>query len=114
MNKYLSDTFLFLILITLFCSCSSSKKTDNYLKKSKYFIIYADSDDDYIFSRLQDDLNIYPKMERYRLTVDIRNPDPAMNYIIIGETERFPWTKLSEEVRKGLVNWTGSNKERLD
>jgi hypothetical protein len=56
-------------------------------------------------------------MERYTITVDIRSNEPAQQYVLFGDESnpyRFQWSQLSENVRKGLVNWTGSNKEKLD
>lgn len=118
MLKYL---LLFAVTLSiLFMSCSgskSTKKADNNLKKSKYFRILADADDDYIFIKLQDDLGIDPKMERYTVVIDIRSDQPAMQYVLIGDETnpaRFTWSQLSGDVQTGLLNWTGSNKENLE
>src|SRR4030095_65633 len=121
MNK-LSHYILFpvtFLTIIFFFSCSGTKISKNTkdLKKSKYFTILADADDDPIFVTLQDDLRIDPKMARYTITVDIRSNEPAQQYVLFGDESnpyRFQWSQLSENVRKGLVNWTGSNKEKLD
>ena len=117
---------LFILLITSIISgifisgCSSSKLKVKGSGPSKwtYFRIYADADDSPIFVKLQDNLNIDPKMERYTIVVNIKkdNPEP---YIIFGDIEesspkKFPWSKLSKDVQDGLINWTGDNKERLD
>ena len=114
--------FLHLLILvfslTIF-SCSGTKistKT-NDLKKSKHFRVLADALDDDIFIRLQDDLGIDPKMERYTIVVDIRSGESSMQYLLLGEDEsgkRFAWSQVSEQVQKGLINWTGTNKERLD
>jgi hypothetical protein len=115
-------TFLLLLLpftITLI-GCSGTKstiKTDNNLKKSKYFRILADADDDYIFVKLQDDLGIDPKMERYTVVIDIRSNEPVMQTVLFGDEynpARFSWSQLSDQVKTGLINWTGSNKENLE
>jgi len=110
---FLLFTFAFLLI-----SCSGTKVSTNTnsLKKSKYFRILADADDDPIFVKLQDDLGIDPKMERYTVTVDIRSNEPSMQYVLFGDEynpARFGWSQLSEQVRTGLINWTGSNKENL-
>jgi hypothetical protein len=115
-------SFLLLLLaftITLIdCSgTKSTKKSDNSLKKSKYFRILADADDDPIFIKLQDDLGIDPKMERYTVVVDIRSNESAMQTVLFGDEynpARFSWSQLSDQVRTGLINWTGSNKENLE
>ena len=93
-------------------------KSGEDAKKWTYFRIYADADDDPTFVKLQDDLDIEPKMERYTIVVNVRqdNPEP---YIIFGDIDesspkKFPWSKLSKAVQDGLLNWTNDNKERLD
>lgn len=115
---FLHFTFLTLVAFTLFgCSGTKISKNTKDLKKSKYFVILADADDDPIFVKLQDDLFIDPKMERYTVTIDIRSDDPGQQYVLFGDESnpmRFQWSQLSEQVRTGLINWTGSNKERLD
>ena len=111
----------FSLFIFAFCliACSGTKITKNTkdLKYSKYFRVLADADDDPIFVKLQDDLGIEPKMERYTVIVDVRDNNTTMQYVLFGDEynpTRFSWTQLSEQVRTGLLNWTGSNKERLD
>jgi hypothetical protein len=87
------------------------------LKQSKHFRVLADAYDDDIFVKLQDDLGIDPKMERYTIVVDIRSAEPSLQYVLLGDEDNpklFAWTQLSEQVRNGLVKWTGTNKERLD
>jgi hypothetical protein len=116
LKYFLLFTFAFSII---FSACSGTKITKNTkdLKKAKYFRVLADADDDYIFVKLQDDLGIDPKMERYTIVVDIRSSEPSMQTVLFGDDTnplRFQWSKLSEQVRNGLVNWTGSNKENLE
>lgn len=123
MNKVQTKSILIITLVTLisvsFISCSSSHKSVKEPKanKWKYFKILADADDDPIFVKLQDDLGIDPKMERYSIIVDVRAKDPSLQYISIGDeynSRRYQWTQLSEQVRKGLLNWTGASKENLE
>jgi hypothetical protein len=121
-SQTVKPLFLFYVFCISFASvagCSGTKVSTNTknLKKSKYFVILADADDDPIFVKLQDDLNIDPKMERYTITVDIRAAEPGQQYVLFGDEynpTRFMWSQLSEQVQKGLINWTGSNKEKLD
>lgn len=106
-------TFAFVLV-----GCSGTKVSTNTksLKNSKYFRILADADDDPIFVKLQDDLGIDPKMERYTVTIDIRSGESSQQYVLFGDEynpARFGWSQLSEQVRAGLINWTGSNKENL-
>jgi hypothetical protein len=100
------------------CSSSKSKVKGGSAKSWTYFRIYADADDDPIFVKLQDNLNIDPKMERYTIVIDIRK-DNLAPYIIFGDIEEsspktFPWSRLSKDVQDGLINWSRDNKERLD
>lgn len=111
---FLLFTFAFSLLG---CSGTKISKNTGSLKNSKYFRILADADDDPIFVKLQDDLGIDPKMERYTVVVDLRDANDQMKYVLFGDEYnpvRFGWLKLSEQVRTGLINWTGSNKERMD
>lgn len=111
-------SFLLCILLLSISGCSGTKVSTNTksLKNSKYFRILADADDDPIFVRLQDDLRIDPKMERYTVTVDVRSNETNQQYVLIGDEYdpyRYSWGQVSAEVQKGLLNWTGSNKENL-
>lgn len=115
-----SATILTLLILAAFIiSCSSSKhvKTSNSsAKKWTYFRILADADDDPIFVKLQDELHIDPKMERYTIVIDVRSKTPGDQYILFGDNTnplRFGWSQLSEQVRTGLLNWTGNSKENL-
>jgi hypothetical protein len=101
----------------LFISCSSKYTKEDSPRNWKYFSIYASSEDDIIFVQLQDDLVISPKMERYLLTVNILEKNNQ--YIIIGgennpSSRKFAWSSLRKSVQLGLLNWTGSNKEKLE
>jgi hypothetical protein len=114
-------SLIFILSFTfLFFNCSSSKHLkvkESAAKKWTYFKILADADDDPIFVKLQDDLHIDPKMERYTVIVDIRSKDPYQQYILFGDESnpmRFQWSQLSEQVRNGLINWTGNSKENLE
>lgn len=125
MNKFKSPVvftsvkvvLLFALIFTTGCSGTKISKNTSSLKKSKYFRVLADADDDYIFIKLQDDLGIDPKMERYTIIIDIRSNESQLQYGLFGDDTnplRFQWSKLSEDVRTGLLNWTGSNKENLE
>ncbi len=86
-----NKTLLYILLAALFIfslNCSSSKKVkEPGVKKWKYFKIYADADDAPIFVKLQDDLGISPKLERYTVVVDIRDKDTGNWYVLFGDEE---------------------------
>ena len=101
--------------------------TNNYAQEErednprtwKYFRILARAQDDSIFVILQDDFLIDPKLESYTLTVNILDPQPINQYVVIGDEYspdalRYAWDQLSEQVQEGLINWVGSNKENLN
>jgi hypothetical protein len=116
LNFLITIPFL-LLLFALNINCSQSYTKEDSPKNWKYFNIYASSEDNVIFVQLQDDLGISPKMERYVLTVNLLNKNDL--YITIGgeqnsSAKRFPWSSLRKSVQQGLLNWTGSNKEKLD
>ena len=112
-------TLLLSLLFMLTVDCSSSKRVRGPgVKEWKYFKIYADADDAPIFVKIQDDLQIVPKLERFTVVVDIRDRDTSNWYIIFGDEAssnppRFSWGHLSKDVQDGLINWEGSNKENL-
>lgn len=115
-EKYI--TFIMLLSAAfLFFGCSKSTTGEDSPRNWKHFNIYASSEDDIIFVQLQDDLGISPKMERYIITVNLLNK--ADLYILIGgeqnsTAKKFSWSALRATVQKGLLKWTGSNKEKLD
>ncbi len=119
MRKQISLVFI-LIFAFAIASCSSSKHSSvkgPSAKKWTYFRILADADDDPIFVKLQDNLHIDPKMERYTVVIDIRSKNPNEQYILFGDESnplRYPWSQVSPDVQKGLLNWDGNSKENLE
>lgn len=85
----------------------------------KYFKIFARAQDDSVFIKLQNELNIDPKLESYVFIANIMDPSPINQYVVIGDetspdASRFLWSDLSANVQKALLNWSGSNKENLN
>jgi len=115
-------TFYFLFLIFLlqpFGEIKSQTERDDDPRTWKYFQIFARAQDDSVFIKVQDELNIDPKLESYILVVNILDPAPINQYVVIGDerspdASRFLWGDLSEKVQKALLNWVGSNKENLN
>jgi hypothetical protein len=84
-----------------------------------YFRITASAEDDSIFIKIQDDVLIDPKMDRYTIVVNISDPNTQNQYVVFGDeldpgAQRFAWSQLSKQVQDGLKNWTGTNKENLN
>lgn len=84
-----------------------------------YFRINASAEDDSIFIKIQDDVGIDPKLDRYTIVINITDPNTQNQYLVFGDeldpsAQRFAWSQLSKQVQDGLKNWSGTNKENLN
>ena len=121
-NKKLCFLTLLVVAILSFISTTNNyaqEEREDNPRTWKYFRILARAQDDSIFIMIQDDLLIDPKLESYTLTINILDPQPINQYVVIGDEYspdalRYAWDQLSDKVREGLVNWVGSNKENLN
>lgn len=110
--------YLCMTFIATNLSYAQEEREDNPVSW-KYFRIFARASDDSIFILLQDDLLIDPKLESYVVTVNIQDPQPLNQYVVIGDETspdalRYAWSQLSPRVQQGLINWVGTNKENLN
>lgn len=115
MKHLILITVSFLISVSVI-SCSSTNSLN--AGQWKYFGINASTDDDVLFVKLQDEMNIEPKMQSYLITIDLRDKDENNHKLIVGELTDIThiivsWKSLSKETRNGLIRWDGSNKFRL-
>jgi len=120
------QAFLSLCVLFIICVFMTSVKPafgqqedPNNPRTWTHFKILASAEDDSIFIQLQDDMNIDPKLDRYTLVVNISDPNPQNEYVLIGDESdpnatRYAWTQLRKNVQDGLKNWTGTNKENLN
>lgn len=112
MKNFLFSILLLISFVVLHsCSSSVSKSTYDW----KYFRINASTDDDVLFVKLQDEMNIDPKMQSYMITVDLRDENPDNQKVIVGDPSdptriMMQWKQLSKETKEGLKKWNGSNK----
>jgi hypothetical protein len=88
----------------------------NPIRPGVYFTIIANVNDDSLFGKLQDDLEIEPRISGYTITANISDPDEENQYIVIGDesdptSPRYSWSQLSLESQRGLLAWTGPNKK---
>jgi hypothetical protein len=121
-NKKLCFLTLLAVMILSFISTTNNyaqEEREDNPRTWKYFRILARAQDDSIFIILQDDLLIDPKLESYTFTVNILDPQPINQYVVIGDEYspdalRYAWDQISERVQEGLINWVGSNKENLN
>jgi hypothetical protein len=123
-NKFDSILFLLMLLIIGFMFSStkdaySQQEDPNNPRTWNYFKILARAEDDSIYIIAQDDMGIDPKLESFTLVINISDPNPQNQYVVLGDeldpsSQRFAWTQLSKRVQDGLKNWTGTNKENLN
>lgn len=78
-----------------------------------YYTINVNSADAAVFSTLQDELQIEPKLESYSLTINISDADNQ--YIVIGDENSsnpmiFPWSMLSANTQSEILSWDLSPK----
>lgn len=111
--------FFSLIVISQQSRLFAQTEREDDPKTWKYFKIFARAQDDSVFIKLQNELNVDPKLESYVLIVNIMDPSPINQYVVIGDetspdASRFLWSDLSQGVQKALINWGGSNKENLN
>lgn len=83
-----------------------------------YFRILVKTADDTIFSILQDELSINPKLESYSLIVNVSDINPQNQFVVIGDEAdpsalRWSWSQLSKKTQDGLLNWTKLNKQNF-
>jgi hypothetical protein len=83
-----------------------------------YFRILVKTADDTIFSILQDELSINPKLESYSLIVNVSDINPQNQFVVIGDEAdpsalRWSWSQLSKKTQDGLLNWTKPNKQNF-
>ncbi len=88
----------------------------NSVRPGVYFSILANVADGEVFTRLQNELLIEPKIESYTITVNISDPEDINQYIVIGDemdptSLRFSWSQLSTASQKDLLSYTGPNRK---
>src|SRR3990172_2536579 len=116
----LITVFLKLLLLCSMWSIYAQQEDDPDNPRTwKYFRILARTEDDSIFFIAQDDMGIDPKLESYTLVVNLVDPNPINQYVVLGEETdptamRFAFSQLSKRVQDGLINWSGTNKENMN
>ena len=88
----------------------------NSVRPGVYFSILATVNDGEVFSRLQDELSIEPRLESYSITVNIADPEELNQYLVIGDemdptSLRFSWSQLSIATQRELLSYTGPNRK---
>ena len=121
LKSFFAVIFIFFTGLFLFQQSSLNAQTEKEddPRTWKYFKIFARAQDDSVFIKLQNELNIDPKLESYVFIANIMDPSLINQYVVIGDetspdASRFLWSDLSADVQKALLNWVGSNKENLN
>jgi hypothetical protein len=88
----------------------------NSIRPGVYFTILANVNENRLFSKLQEELQIEPKLESYTITVNISDPDELNQYVVIGDemdptSLRFSWSQFSLSTQRGLLAYTGPNRK---
>jgi len=91
----------------------------NSVHLNVHFTVLANTNEGKLFSKLQDDLQIAPKLESYSITVNISDPDELNQYVVIGDesdptSPRYLWSQLSMESQRELLAYTGPNRKDYD
>src|SRR3990172_4720610 len=123
-NKKNTSLFLFFFLFAAYLFLQNSsviaqQEDPNNARTWKYFKILARAEDDSIFIICQDDMGIDPKLESFTIIINITDPNPQNQYVVLGDeadpsAQRYAWSQLSKRVQDGLINWQGTNKENLN
>jgi hypothetical protein len=114
----LSLIFILLIAISFPNELLSQEDTSNP-QSWKYFRILVFVNEDSVFSNVLQELGLGNEgLSSFTLYVNISGTKEQDHYVVIGDekkksTPRYSWYELSEKVQKGLLHWTGKNKENL-
>lgn len=83
-------------------------------RKFKYFKIAANNDDDSVFTKVQEEMQLHTKMSSFILIVNVLDENPSKHYVIIGEEAdayavRANFYTLSKITREKLLRWDNQN-----
>lgn len=88
----------------------------NSIRPGVHFSILANVNENEIFSKLQEELEIDPMLESYTITVNVSDPDDLNQYVVIGDeldatSPRYSWSQLSISTQRGLLSYTGPKRK---
>jgi hypothetical protein len=88
----------------------------NSIRPGVHFSILANVNENGMFSKLQDELEIEPKLESYTITVNVSDPDELNQYVVIGDeldptSPRYSWSQVSISTQRGLLSYIGPNRK---
>ncbi len=112
-----------IILILLVATSSILTKdlsnSDSTLAQLKFFKILVTTSDDEMFSVLQDEMSIDPKLKSYTIYIDIRSDEPKEQKLYLGDmndpsAQKYSWKQFSEKMRSFLIAWNKPNKMAVE
>lgn len=88
----------------------------NSVRAGVYFSIAANINENEMFLKVQNELEIEPPLESYTIIVNITDPEELNQYIVIGDendpsSPRYSWSQLTMESQRDLLAYTGPNKK---
>lgn len=122
-NKLNNEIMKAIVVLSIFvCSLllpGEILSQDSTLAGLKFFKIYVTTSDDNMFTVLQDEMQIDPKLSSYSIYVDLRSEDPQKHCLYLGDMNdpsamKFNWSQFSDNVRMFLINWIKPNKMEPD
>jgi len=123
-NKMKFNIYIIIIAVMAMAisSCHTSQQINNYdvepdnPQTYRYFTILAGTDDDSVFIKVQEEMNIDPMLTFYILIVNISDNNPEKHYISFGTGKyaiRAPFSSLSKKTQEKLIGWCGANKSNV-
>jgi hypothetical protein len=116
--KYLAYIFIATVMATVINSCQTTNQIDNHNVDPdnpatfRLFSILASTDDDPVFIKVLEEMNIDPMPTYYCLVVNISDKNPDKHYAKIYDKVN-PFSSLSKETQERLIGWCGTNKSNV-
>ncbi len=111
-----------LIILFIFNVAALAKepvRADSSVSEMKFFKILVTTSDDELFSVLQDEMGIDPKLNSYTIYVDIRSDEPKEQKLYLGDmnhpsAQKYSWKQFSDKMRAFLLSWDKPNKMAVE
>jgi len=108
-----------IIMLLLVLSSSvltmDADNSDSTISGLKFFRILVTTSDDEMFSVLQDEMGIDPKLNSYTIYVDVRSDEPKEQKLYLGDmndpsAQKYSWKQFSDKMKSFLLGWNKPNK----
>jgi len=110
---------LLILILTASVFAKNAVIPDSTISELKYFKILVTTSDDEMFSVLQDEMYIDPKLKSYTIYVDIRSDEPKEQKLYLGDMNdpsavKFSWKQFSDKMKAFLIAWSKPNKMAVE